>query len=308
MIESHHATAFSGGVVWNQSHDNLALRGRWIEHSDPQAPVIHLIHGNGFACDMYAPSVAPLLKRAGLFTHDMQGHGLSDPGTEFVGLDKTAARIGAVLHGAAGLLADRKVIAIGHSFGALATLKYAAANPNAFEAVVLIDPVIFSPEQLAAIAKQTDGGSNLLAEQALARGTQWPSRAAAFEYFNGRKSLSSWHPAGLEAYINGVLRQEPDGSYSLRCPPWMEAAIFSQRSMNYWSDIAAIKTPTLAIYGEQSFDFIKPNLQRAAEMNGAISVVGTRGGHCFTQEFPDALGRLLRDFAPVEILLNNVKY
>lgn len=306
MTDGSFATEFVAGELWEEELNGLTLRGRWIEHPDPNAPIVHFTHGNGFASDMYAPCLAPLLKYASLFTHDMQGHGLSDIGTSFAGLEQTADRIRQVLDRRGDLLKTPHRIAIAHSFGAIATLKCAVANPDLFDAVVLLDPVLLSADQIAAVQQKFDSGqpSSPLAQQALARGTDWPNKSAAFDYFNGRKSLSTWHPAGLEAYINAVLRENPDGSYSLRCPPWMEAAIFSQRPTDHWETIAALSTPTLVIYGHQSLDFIGPNWRQAASENANITAVGTEGGHCFTQEHPQSLENRLLAYPPVARLLN----
>jgi pimeloyl-ACP methyl ester carboxylesterase len=300
------ASSFSGGEIWEQDVGDLTLRGRWIEHPSSAAPVIHFVHGNGFAGDMYAPCLTPLLKYASLFTHDMQGHGLSDSGANFVGLELSAARIGTVIGGNSHFFGDRKRIAIGHSFGAMLTLRYAAENPGAFDAVVLLDPVLLNPEQVILAQRQYDAGESLspLANQALQRGTDWPNREAAFDYFNGRKSLSTWHHDGLEAYINAVLECNSNGSCSLRCPPWMEAAIFSQRPADHWPAIRSLTNPTLAIYGKQSLAFLEPNLCQAAAQNAYISVVGANGGHCFTQEHPESLVTLLQNYPPVATLLN----
>lgn len=300
-------TQFTAGEVWEQQVDGVVLRGRWIEHSDPNAPVVHFVHGNGFACDMYAPALSPIVEKASLFTHDMEGHGLSDCGEEFVGFEQTSQRIGAVLAKQGARFGRRKRIAVGHSFGAITTLRYVSQNPEFFDAMILLDPVLFSEEQTLAAQQQYDAGqaSSPLAEQALQRGSHWDSYDDAFEYFNGRKSLAGWHPAGLVAYLNGVLRENPDGSCSLRCPPWMEAEIFAQRPNNHWTSIKALATPALAIYGQQSLPFIAPNLKQAAKMNSCISVVGTAGGHCFTQEYPESLSDIVSGYPPVAEMLNS---
>ena len=295
MNQQQFATRFDRGEIWTTSVDGVNLRGRWLENPKPSAPAIHFVHGNGFAGDMYAPSLTELLSQAALFTHDLEGHGLSDVGSEFVGLARSAERICKVLEANSATLGDRPRIGVAHSFGALATLHAAASSPKLFDALVLLDPVILSPKQTVAAQQLYDQGAttNPLATQALERGTDWPDREAAYSYFNGRKSLVDWHSAGLEAYLNGVLQENADGSLSLRCPPWMEAAIFAQRPNDHWQAIDSLAVPCLAIYGEQSMDFIGSNLKLAASRNANISVVGTQGGHCFTHEYPDALREIL---------------
>lgn len=303
-------TTLNHGEIWEAQFDDVTLRGRWIEHPDPDAPIIHFVHGNGFACDMYAPSLNLLRPYASIFTHDVQGHGLSDPGSKFPGLDKTVARIGQVLKQHESVFKNRPIIGVGHSFGSLATLHLAAQEPALFASVALLDPVLLGPEGTQLAQQQFDNGERgpefgrRLATQALMRGTEWASYDGAFAYFNGRKSLAGWHSAGLAAYLNGVLKQQADGSLSLRCPPWMEASIFALRPADHWSALERLATPTLAVFAKQSFDFIPKSLQHAAELNSAITATGTAGGHCFTQEYPASLLELLLAFPPTEKLLN----
>src|SRR5690606_33611164 len=80
------------------------------------------------------------------------------------------------------------VVAVGHSFGAIASILAALQKPEYFRALVLLDPTILPQSAMDFMAAaQADGSVREfpLAQGALRRGRHWASVDEAFHYFRG---------------------------------------------------------------------------------------------------------------------------
>ena len=72
------------------------------------------------------------------------------------------------------------------------------------------------------------------------------------------------------------------------CRPSREVEIFSSFPKRLWASLARIDTPTLVLYGEQTFPFVPQSLTRWARLNPHVEPRQVAGGHCFMQEHPQA--------------------
>ena len=274
------------------------------EYAEPGAPVIrgyqapgkraesiHFLHGNGFAGGVYSPFLAGLHARGyGLFMPDCQGHGVSDPGSRFIGWEGSARRAARVMDARMALAKGTSCIGMGHSFGGIITLLMAAREPDRFSRIVLLDPVLFPPAYVRGIRLFNWLGVarriTPMARQAMRRNRRWPSREAAREAMRERGIFKGWAPEALDAYVQSTLRCN-DAGCELSTPAWMEAAIFSSAPPSLWRAVRRVRVPVDIVVGRETYDFILPSVQRARRLNQHIRVHTIAGGHCFMQQTPE---------------------
>lgn len=258
-------------------------------------PLLHFIHGNGYAGLVYEHMLAPLLDHADLFISDIQGHGESDHGGRFRGWNGTAALCEEVL---AHFLpeyrnADGKVVPVfglGHSFGGVMTSLMMARSPERFERAVLLDPVLFSPNMLRLMAATNTVGlwkRNRMATRARKRRAHWPDTADAFTSFHERGIFRGWDDRSLHSYLKHGLEPHQAGGYGLKCQPEREAEIFGSYPKRLWPALRRVKTPVHIVYGNRTYPFVGQSAQRWQRLGGNVSTEVVSGGHCFMLERPE---------------------
>lgn len=181
-----------------------------------------------------------------MFSPDARAHGLSaadDPAapSSAAALDVAWPRFGAdVLAVAAALRARRLVpppaplLALGHSLGGCAALHADAADPSAFAALFLFEPIVWPPAHYAASAgspRDAADGAEALAAGAERRRATFPTRAAARAQWASKPPFSRWDSRCLDAYVaHGLAEVAAEGGggggVALLCAPATEAAVF----------------------------------------------------------------------------------
>ncbi len=250
-------------------------------------PLLHFIHGNGFCSMMYAPLWHLLLPYVDVFLSDVQGHGQSDHGGQFIGWDESATAAAQAFQHFAAEYADVTKIGCGHSFGGVVTALWAASD-SPFQQLLLLDPVIFTPwMHRSAKVLQLFGlyKKNPLVKQAHRRRQHWPSRQAAWDYFYQRGIFKGWHDDALTAYLDHALETKSDG-LALRCHPSREAEIFGSVPRRLWRQLQQISLPTQVLFGQDTYPFVHRSLTLWQQQHPNFSTVQMPGDHCFMQQHP----------------------
>lgn len=279
-----------------KTDSNLTLRGKYIPGPASESPLIHFIHGGGFSCHCYQQFLTILNRNFALFLHDAQGHGKSDTGTRYIGWKKTADRAVSAFRANRALWQSskppRNVIAMGHSFGAVISLYMAESNPQLFNRVVALDPILFSKPVTTALTLADKFKLTYhypLARKARSRKQNWESKEHAAQELRNYPSQRGWSDDAFQAYLQRGLTQQDDGSVSLTCPPWMEAAIFSTMPEKIWRITKKIQTPVHALVGIRSFPHVEQGVIAAQTVNKNFSLDFVPGRHCFMLENPAVL-------------------
>ncbi|HOB02200.1 alpha/beta fold hydrolase [Casimicrobium huifangae] len=126
--------------------------------------------------------------------------------------------------------AGSRHVLVGHSMGGYLALQAAARHPEAVAAVVLIDSPIptgwrgklLSFSQLTGLAYRA-GPAPIAAR----RRDQWPSRAAAREFFAGKAFVQRWAPGVLDDFVAHALVTAANGGVTLRVPRDTERDIYA---------------------------------------------------------------------------------
>lgn len=251
-------------------------------------PVLHMLHGNGFCSRMYQPMLHWLATHYDLFLSDAQGHGDSDHGGRFVGWNQSAKLAAEAWLAHKPDYGNVAVYGVGHSFGGVLTALIHTTAPSPFQAVILLDPVFFTPAMLTVMSALSGVRlyhKNPLAKAALRRRQHWPDRDAALHYLHNRGMFANWHPDALAAYIDHALKPSEHG-LSLKCLPEREADIFASYPEQLWQQLAQPCPAVKVLYADNSYDFIIKSLLKWRKCNNAVSIERVSGGHCFMQEQP----------------------
>ncbi len=217
--------------------DTGEVRLTYFEWGAGGAPTVLLVHATGFHARCWDRTVAALPAGYRVIAVDMRGHGRSERKGPYVwetfGRDLVALISGLGLSG---------VVGVGHSMGGHSVTQAAAADPDAFSRLLLLDPVILDPE---VYASDRFPGFQVAEDHPVARRrNRWSSWQEMFAHFEHRHPFSLWRREVLEDYCRYGLLPSPDGAgCELACPPLVEASIYLGNSQ---SDIHAV-IPSLTL-------------------------------------------------------------
>ena len=156
-----------------------------------------------------------------------------------------------------------KVIGVGHSIGAIVTLRTALHHPSLFKALVLIDPVLFVPRRLVLwhifrVIGLGDRVHPLIAGAKKRRRTFDELEKVSRSYRN-RKIFRYMSDENLRIYIEGMTKPTADGKYELVYSPAWEAQIYRTglHDFDIWRELPHLKVPTLFLRGAESDTFLR---------------------------------------------------
>ncbi|WP_158070126.1 alpha/beta hydrolase [Motiliproteus sp. MSK22-1] len=295
---------------WSHEEEGICLRG-WMtpDCGRNDRPVIHFLHGTGLSNLTYWPFLQHFEKDYDLFLNSIEGHGDSDTGSRRNSHEwnRLADRCFRAYQSQRANWGSVPVIGMGHSLGAILTLLMQERSviqdksvlqdeatvlkrpARHFDQYILLDPVIY-PKPLIATMRMLSGlrmSKHVpVVRKAHQRRHQWPSRDAALDNLRGRGAFKNWSEESLVAYIDHGLCASTDGSWQLRCSPWLEARLFAGYPKKLWSAITRLPQGTEIIHSEDTYSFIPPTVRKAEKANPNIHLSVSDGGHCFMQEFP----------------------
>ena len=204
-----------------------------------EGPPLLFAHATGFHARCWDQVIRNLPGRR-VIAMDLRGHGRSDkpePPYHWSGFGRDVAVV-------AEQLDLRGAIGIGHSMGGHSIVAAAAARPETFSALLLVDPTIFEAAYYGQPRRHD-------ASFILRRRNVWKSWEEMFERFRNRPPFVHWRPEVLRDYCEfGVLPQ--GGEYVLACPPQVEAAIYAasnEAESNLYPVIAKIQQPVTVVRG-----------------------------------------------------------
>ncbi|BEI94225.1 uncharacterized protein CcaverHIS019_0606840 [Cutaneotrichosporon cavernicola] len=190
--------------------------------------------------------------------------------------------------------APRKVFAVGHSFGGNASVQAAAASPELFEGLFLIEPMT-NPTG----ANNSPARHYFIQGLTLKRRDTWPSVEAA-QANRSNPMFSKFPDATFGLWLSHGLVPTRTGEVTLATPPWCEAVVFSDchSPQRGWDLLPTLKMPVGFVTAEDA-SWIG-GAEIAAEITSRPPRARnerTRAGHVAVQEDPvgvgEALGRYL---------------
>lgn len=220
---------------------------------------LHFLHANGYPPECYEPFFKFLQTQYHVFGMHLRPlwqdskpqelktwHPLSDDLLQFL-----ASR------------GNAPVIGVGHSIGAIVTLRAALRDPHKFKALVLIDPVLFVPRfifmwkviQLFGLADRL----HPLIAGARKRRRTFSDLDMVFHRYRHRQVFRYMSDENLRIYIDGITRKTGDGFELLYAPDW-EAQIYrtGMQDFDLWRGLPNLAVPVLFIRGAETDTFLEP--------------------------------------------------
>jgi pimeloyl-ACP methyl ester carboxylesterase len=155
------------------------------------------------------------------------------------------------------------VIGVGHSIGAVVTLRAALRQPENFRALVLIDPVLFVPSFIVKwqLIRRLGLGEQL---HPLIAGTKKRRRTfddleTVFRGYRSRNIFRYMSDENLRILIQGMTQPRGDGTYQLIYSPEWEAQIYrtGMQDFDIWRELPKLEVPTLFLRGAETDTFLE---------------------------------------------------
>lgn len=259
-------------------------------------PLVLMHHANGFCAGTLGLVAEALVPRFRVIGMDARGHGDSSKPEQpdAYRWDRFAEDLLALAERLAAERSDGRIaVALGHSFGGTAVLGAAARRPELFEHLVLVDPVIPPPPDVAPLDPGRRERLARLVEGARRRRSVWDDRSQARAHLAGRSLFSQWLPRALDLFVEHGLRERADGRVELKCPGAIEAAVFGQSG---GLDVLALarraRVPATVLWAERG-DFSRALYERAFGEMAEARIVDVACGHLVPMERPDLVAREL---------------
>ena len=255
------------------------------------APLIHVAVANGFPPQTYLPLVQSLTERYRV---------VSLPPRALWPEAQDPAQLRSWREVADDLLRGlrhydlKEVIAIGHSFGGIASLLAAIEEPSRFRGLCLLDPTVMSPkasEQIAIVQQNGQMDAMPLVQGALRRRRQFASVEAAHEYFKSKPLFSTWPAETVRLYAESMMQAAADGEgMELTWSPEWEAQYYRHVFPYSWEVLP--RTPDdlliLTLRGTNSDTLSSESVARMQAILPQMRYGEISGGHLFPQTAPAA--------------------
>lgn len=155
------------------------------------------------------------------------------------------------------------VIGVGHSIGAVVTLRAALRNPGKFRALVLIDPVLFVPQFMVKwrLVRMLGLGDRLhpLIPGAKKRRRTFDDLNKVFRGYRTRNVFRYMSDENLRYFIEGLTQPGANGRYELVYSPDWEAQIYrtGMHDFDIWQGLPELNVPTLFLRGAETDTFLE---------------------------------------------------
>ncbi len=244
----------------------------WFEWGSPNdKPTSLFLHATGFHARCWDAVIRALPDDWHIIAIDLRGHGRSyrpdSLGNWHATADDVAAFVSSHIPSAA--------LFVGHSMGGFVAARVAAMCPDRVEQLLLVDPVMMTPDTYA---QRPDSGDSPIDHPVARRRNKWENADQMIAHFATREPYAHWRLDVLADYCRFGLVPASDGQgLELGCPPVLEASAYmgSWQSNPYeWIGEVTCKTTVLRAR----------NAERAGPMDFSISPTAPD----LWQKFPNA--------------------
>ncbi len=197
-----------------------------------------------------------------------------------------------------------QLIGVGHSLGAMTTLMAAIKNPDLFQMLVLIEPVLFPRLRGMLIRLLAPFGIlrkvHPLIRGTLRRKTRFESREAMYQRYRVKPVFSGLSDLVLGNYVDGLTVEDPEGGVKLAYPPEWEARIYETGGIAdwyVWRNLSKVQCPVLVIRGEDTYvlsDRVINSMVGKMPRGESCTIEGT--GHLVPLEAPLETAEVVKGF------------
>lgn len=199
---------------------------------------------------------------------------------------------------------DAKAILVGHSLGAVVSLRAAIQEPGFFRALVLLDPVIFPPAVIYGwkFIKSLGLGYKLhpFIPTAQKRRRAFENQEVVYRAYRQKKIFRFIDNHNLRIMIAGMVRPTDGRGYELSYSPEWEVQIYYtgvSSDMDIWRGLPQVKIPIMIIRGSETNTFFSVTANRVKKMLPTVQVETiSEATHLVPLERPDIVSRIILDF------------
>lgn len=206
--------------------------------------------------------------------------------------------------------APAPVIGVGHSIGAIVSLRAALRDPGKFRALILLDPVLFVPGFLIGwnLFRAMGLGNKVHPKiaGALKRRRTFDNLDTVFHGYRSREVFRYMSDEALRNYIEGITRKTDagresslQGSYKLVYSPEWESRIYLTGLLDFdiWRNLPRLQVPTLFIRGAETDTFMENAAQLVKRKQPNVQVEALdRSTHLLPLERPTEVFNLMQSF------------
>lgn len=197
-----------------------------------------------------------------------------------------------------------KVIAVGHSIGAIVSLRAAIQSPQKFQALILIDPVLFPPAFIYGwrFIQFLGLGYKLhpLIPTAQNRRRQFDDLDVLYSAYRRKEIFRYINDDYLRMLIKGMVKPRPDAGYELIYSPEWEVQIYYtgvSPDADIWRGLPKLNIPLLIIRGAETNTFFPSTATRIQKMRPATQVrTIIKSTHLVPFERPEVVSENIFDF------------
>jgi pimeloyl-ACP methyl ester carboxylesterase len=248
----------------------------YFDYGGEGAP-LHFLHANGYPPECYAPLLDLLKTEYRVFgmklrplwngskPEDLDSwHPLSDDLLRFLDLNPGGV--------------ENPVVGVGHSIGGIVTLRAALRDPSKFRALILFDPVLFTPSFLVTwnLVRALGLGNKThpKIKGALKRRRVFDNLDLVFRGYRSREVFKYMSDESLRAYIAGIAKPKAGGGFELAYSPEWEARVYltGSRDFDLWRGLPSLQIPTLIIRGAETDTFLENAAELVKKKNPQIQV------------------------------------
>lgn len=292
-------------IVYPQQRAFRAKGARiaYFEWGAAHEPPVLLLHATGFHARVWDETVRALGAGWRVIAVDLRGHGRSEKTGPMPDWSLAADDVAELV---AHLRLER-AIGVGHSMGGHVLVQVAARLPAAFARLVLVDPVIMTPEIYANPSRfqMPPGQVHPVAK----RRNNFASAEEMIEAFANRPPYAHWRRAVLEDYCRyGLLPAQDGAGFVLACPPAIEASIYTgSAGADVYALVRKVDVPVAVLRAKprdphaprDRADFsASPTWEKLAGLfPRGLDVPLYHLSHFIPMEQPDLVARYIRDYA-----------
>ena len=179
-------------------------------------PVLLFLHGLSFHARSWDAIIRDLDSEYECISVDFRGHGQSQKREPY-----TSRQLALDIVELVKQLQLSNILGVGHSLGGLVLLQVAAKLTREFESLLLLEPAIFDPKNY----KNPSKFFMSVDEHPYSRArSEWNSRREWFDRLRSRSPFDTWEHETLWNHCIHGSTQTTTGTYTLNCPPRVQAA------------------------------------------------------------------------------------
>ena len=269
---------------------------------------LHFLHANGYPPDCYKP-LLELLKTEyhvfGMLLRPLWDNAKPEDIQDWTPFSDDLLRFLAstVPHNErAAPLSAKSVIGVGHSIGAIVTLRAALRDPDKFKALILIEPVLFPLRRLLSwnLVRAIGLGNKLhpMIAGALKRRRTFDNLETVYHGYRNRSIFRYMSDENLRIYIEGITRRTDNGYQLVFSPEWESRIYFTGlHDFDLWRELPKLEVPTLFIRGAETDTFLEETAKLVKQKQPKVKIEALpKSTHLLPLERPKEVFEIMQSF------------